>query len=115
MTDVGVMSTWFSIFKDVVDGITTLFPQFDYLFLFHHSCRHGKQSKYGLNVMMMSNCMGASNQKLRDITIIGENAFWDHTLKCYKLVSHKRFPSHMGILDLIGLLLSGGKGNSLML
>ena len=36
-------------FEDVVDYLTVPFPQYDYLFLFDHSCRHDKQREDGLN------------------------------------------------------------------
>ncbi len=39
--------------KDCVDCLQVLAPQFDYLFLFDHSCGHDKQREDGLNVENM--------------------------------------------------------------
>ena len=39
--------------EDCVDCLQVLAPQFDYLFLFDHSCGHDKQREDGLNVENM--------------------------------------------------------------
>jgi hypothetical protein len=35
-------------FEDCVDCLTVLYPQYDYVFLFDHSCGHDKQREGGL-------------------------------------------------------------------
>jgi hypothetical protein len=62
-------------FEDVVDCMTVLYPQYDYLFLFDHSCGHDKQREDGLNVMKMSKLYGGKQAKMRDTIITGEKGF----------------------------------------
>jgi hypothetical protein len=41
--------------EDCLDVLKTLHPQYDFLFLFDHSCGHDKQQPNGLNAENMSN------------------------------------------------------------
>ena len=45
-------------FEDVVDCLKVTYPQYDYLFMFDHSCGHDKQRENGLNVQQMSKLFG---------------------------------------------------------
>jgi hypothetical protein len=36
--------------EDCIDVLKVLYPQFDFLFLFDHSCGHDRQKEDGLNV-----------------------------------------------------------------
>ena len=58
---------------DCVDGLKCLHPEFDYLFLFDHSCGHDRQREDGLNVENMSKSFGGKQSNLRD-TLIKEEA-----------------------------------------
>ena len=58
---------------DCVDCLKCLHPEFDYLFLFDHSCGHDRQREDGLNVENMSKSFGGKQSNLRD-TLIKEEA-----------------------------------------
>ena len=45
--------------EDCVDCLQVIAPQFDYLFLFDHSCGHDKQREDGLNVKNIENHLEA--------------------------------------------------------
>jgi hypothetical protein len=62
-------------FEDVVDCLMVLFPQYDYLFMFDHSCGHDKQREDGLNVQRMSKLYGGKQPKMRDTVITHEKGF----------------------------------------
>jgi len=51
--------------EDVVDCLTILHPEFDYLFLFDHSCGHDHQRKDGLNAGRMLKLFGGKQPKMR--------------------------------------------------
>jgi hypothetical protein len=55
--------------EDCVDVLQVLYPQYDFLFLFDHSCGHDKQREDGLNVDKMTKGYGGAQKKLRDTTI----------------------------------------------
>jgi len=55
--------------EDCVDCLKVLAPQFDYLFLFDHSCGHDKQREDGLNVENMSKIFGGKQARLHDSLI----------------------------------------------
>ena len=51
--------------EDCVDVVKTLYPQYDFLFLFDHSCGQDKQREDGLNVNVMSKLYGGKQRILR--------------------------------------------------
>jgi hypothetical protein len=59
-------------FEVCVDCLQVIAPQFDYLFLFDHSCGHDKQREDGLNVKNMTKSFGGKQAYLHD-TIIKEH------------------------------------------
>jgi len=62
-------------FEDVVDCLITLYPQYDYLFLFDHSCGHDKQREDGLNVQKMSKLYGGKQPIMRNTVLTKEEGF----------------------------------------
>jgi hypothetical protein len=58
--------------EDCVDCLKVLFPQFQYLFLFVHSCVHDRQREDGLNVENMSKSFGGKQSFMHD-TLIKES------------------------------------------
>jgi hypothetical protein len=59
-------------FEDVVDCLITLYPQYDYLFLFDRSCGHDKQREDGLNIQKMSKLYGGKQSIMRDTVLTKE-------------------------------------------
>jgi hypothetical protein len=56
--------------EDCVDILNVKYPQYDFLFLFDHSCGHDRQREDGLNVEKMSKSFGGRAQrKMRETTI----------------------------------------------
>ncbi len=55
-----------------MDCLKVLFPQFQYLFLFDHSCGHDRQREDGLNVENMSKNFG-DKQSFMHNTLIKES------------------------------------------
>ena len=55
--------------EDCIDVVKILWPQYDYLFLFDHSCGHDKQRADGLNAENMLRGYGGKQALLRDTTI----------------------------------------------
>ncbi len=55
--------------EDCVDCLQVLAPQFDYLFLFDHSCGHDKQWEDGLNMENMTKSFGGKQAHLHDTLI----------------------------------------------
>jgi hypothetical protein len=49
-------------FEVCVDFLMVLYPQYDYVFLFDHSCGHDKQWEDGLNVQKMGKVMEGNSQ-----------------------------------------------------
>jgi hypothetical protein len=62
-------------FEDVVDCLITLYPQYDYLFLFDHSCGHDKQREDGLNVQKMSKLYGGKQPIMCNTVLTKEEGF----------------------------------------
>jgi len=56
----GPISTWYLQLEDCGDVLKVLYPQFDFLFLFDHSCRHNCQKEDGLNVERMTKSYGGA-------------------------------------------------------
>jgi hypothetical protein len=52
-----------------------LFPQYDYLFMFDHSCGHDKQREDGMNVQRMSKLYVGKQPKMQDTVIIYKKGF----------------------------------------
>jgi len=50
-------------FEDCVNVLKVLYPDFDFLLLFDHLCRHDKQKEDGLNVERMRKGYGRSQRK----------------------------------------------------
>jgi hypothetical protein len=56
--------------EDCVDILNVKYPQYDFLFLFDHSCGHNRQREDGLNVEKMSKSFGGRAQrKMHETTI----------------------------------------------
>jgi hypothetical protein len=51
--------------EDVIDCLTILHPEFDYLFLFDHSCGHDHQREDGLNAGRMLKLFGGKQPRMR--------------------------------------------------
>ncbi len=58
--------------KDCMDCLKVLFPQFQYLFLFDHSCGHDRQREDGLNIENMSKSFGGKQSFMHN-TLIKES------------------------------------------
>jgi hypothetical protein len=52
--------------EDCIDVLQALYPQFDYLFMFDHSCGHDKKRPNGLNAPNLRKGFGGSQPKMRD-------------------------------------------------
>jgi hypothetical protein len=61
--------------ENCVDVVRCLYPQYDYLFLFDHSCRYDKQQPNGLNAENMSKLYGGKQSYLHDLTIQQEQGY----------------------------------------
>jgi len=71
--------------EDCVDVLKILYPHFDFLFLFDHSCGHDKQREDGLIVENMSKRYGGQQAMLCTSTIKQQHGYlgpYSHTLKC---------------------------------
>jgi hypothetical protein len=62
-------------FEDCVDAIQALYPQYDSLLMFDHSCGHDHGREDGLNVANMSVMWGGKQSKDRVIEIKDETGF----------------------------------------
>ena len=62
-------------FEDCVDCIQCLFPQFDSVWQFDHSCGHDRGRDDGLNVSNMSVNWGGKQRKLRSTQMLQEEGF----------------------------------------
>ena len=60
-------------FEDCVDCVKVLYPQYDFLFLFDHSCRHDRQRPDGLSANRMNKKNGGNVPKMRDTTILNDD------------------------------------------
>jgi hypothetical protein len=61
--------------EDCRDIVKVLYPQYDFLFLFDHSCGHDRQREDGLNVENMCKGYGGAQKKLRDTTIQQQDGY----------------------------------------
>ena len=55
--------------EDCIDCLKLLYPHYDYLFLFDHSCGHDRQREDGLSIEKMSKSYGGTQKRLRDTKI----------------------------------------------
>jgi hypothetical protein len=62
-------------FKDVVDCLLVLYPEFKFVFLFDHIQGHAWKRNGALNALHMSKNFGGSQLLMRDTTILSENGF----------------------------------------
>jgi hypothetical protein len=51
-------------FEDCIDIVNTLWPEFDYVFLFDHSCGHDRQRPDGLTVTGLNKGMGGAQPRM---------------------------------------------------
>ncbi len=61
--------------EDCADVLHTLYPQFDFLFLFDHSCGHDKQQRDGLNAENKAKSYGGKQHYLRPTIIKQEKNY----------------------------------------
>jgi hypothetical protein len=59
-------------FEDCIDVVRTLWPEFEYVFLFDHSCGHDRQRPDGLTTTGLNKGFGGAQPRMRD-TKIGED------------------------------------------
>jgi hypothetical protein len=52
-------------FEDCIDVVKTLHPEFDFIFLFDHSCGHDRQRPDGLSVPKINKTHGGAQPKMR--------------------------------------------------
>ncbi len=71
--------------EDCIDCVTMLHPEFDYLFLFDHSCGHDRQREDGLNAGKMLKGYGGKQPKMRATEIKQKEAY-------VKVVQQEREP-----------------------
>jgi hypothetical protein len=53
-------------FKDCVHAVKVFYPEYDYMFLFYHSCGHGRKRPDGLCVNSMRKRFGGKQTVMRD-------------------------------------------------
>jgi hypothetical protein len=61
--------------EDCIYCLHVLNPEFDYLFLFDHSCGHNQQRDEGLNAVRMAKGFGGKQAKLHNIKIKEEKGY----------------------------------------
>jgi hypothetical protein len=61
-------------FEDCIDIVNTLWPEFDYVFLFDHSCGHDRQRPDGLTVTGFNKGLGGAQPRMRDTRIREDNS-----------------------------------------
>jgi hypothetical protein len=71
------------LLEDCVDILNVKYPQYDFLFLFDHSCGHERQREDGFNVEKMSKSFrGRAQRKMRETTIKKSQGYLGpHSLK----------------------------------
>jgi hypothetical protein len=52
-------------FEDCIDVVTTLWPEFDYVFLFDHSCGHDRQRPDDLTTAGLNKGFGGAQPKMK--------------------------------------------------
>jgi hypothetical protein len=61
--------------EDCIDVLQSLYPQFDYLFMFDHSCGHDKMRPNGLSAAKLRKGFGGSQPRMRDTHLENEDHF----------------------------------------
>ena len=61
--------------EDCVNVLKVLYPQFNFLFLFDHSCGHDREQENGLNEENMLKYYGGKQAYLRDSKINEEKGY----------------------------------------
>ncbi len=86
-------------FEDCIDVVRTLWPEFEYVFLFDHSCGHDRQRPDGLTTTGLNKGFGGAQPKMRD-TKIGADDVGKYatglTLKVGELQSLQFLPHDVG-------------------
>jgi hypothetical protein len=59
--------------EDCIDVEKNLWPQFDYVFLFDHSCVHGQRQPDGLTTGILNKGFGGSQTNMRELKIEADN------------------------------------------
>ncbi len=77
------------VLPDGVDCLMVLYPQYDYVFLFDHSCGHDKQREDGLNAQKMGKRYGGKQPVMRDTVISKKMDTLDCFNQNYMLDIHK--------------------------
>ena len=77
--------------KDCFDVLKCLYPQYDFLFLFDHSCGHDKQQPNGLNAENMLKNYGGQQSILRSKVIKEENGYLGPHLRTLKPGDEQHF------------------------
>jgi hypothetical protein len=62
-------------FEDVVDCLQVLYPDYDFVFLFHHSQGHARKRNGALSALHMSRTFGGAQPIMRDTTIIQADGY----------------------------------------
>jgi hypothetical protein len=89
--------------EDCVDIVKILLPQYDYLFVFDHSCGHDKYRPIGLNAENMLSGYGGKQAKSRD-TMIDQEGYlepYPHTLNIGDIQSFIFKPGDSGQICLV--------------
>ena len=61
--------------EDVVDCLKVLYPEYDFIFMFDHSCGHDRSQENGLNARRMSAGFGGKQQKMHPTIIREEDGY----------------------------------------
>jgi hypothetical protein len=61
--------------EDCVDCLKVLYPQYEYLFQFDHSCGHDRQREDGLHVSNINLHYGGKQRKMRDSKIVSVDGY----------------------------------------
>jgi hypothetical protein len=61
--------------EDCIDVLHVLHPEFDYVFLFDHSCGHNRQQKDGLNLYRLAKGCGGVQPAMRSSKILQADGF----------------------------------------
>lgn len=70
--------------EDCVDVLRVLYPEYDFVFLFDHSCGHDRQREDGLNVNKLGKSFGGAHPKLRDSKMVQADGYlgsYEHSKK----------------------------------
>jgi hypothetical protein len=59
--------------EDCIDVVKVLWPDFDFLFFFDHSCGHDKRRPDGLNTKSLNKGFGGAKTKMRDSNIAADD------------------------------------------